>query len=278
MRRYIYVLFLVFFSNLSAQTIEVDSFYSPSMSKVMKYKVVLPEGYMADSLYPVCYLLHGYGGSADAWLENTKVLEYAKEYKYVFVLPSAGNSWYVNSFTKPEEKIEDYMVYDLPRRAASKFAIDTTEQALIGLSMGGYGTLVLGLRNPDKYKLLGPMSASMDVPGHVDKLTEYKRDGLRPSILEALGSDSTSYWDEHDPFILIEDLPPDSVPYIYITTGIDETFTQRIDFHRDFTNKLRALGIKYEYHETPGTHDFKFWDRELGNILRISGPFLRKEK
>ncbi len=276
--KYILMLALVSFSYAFAQTVEVDSFYSPSMQRVMNYKVVLPEGYTADTLYPVCYLLHGYGGNADAWLENTKVLEYAKEYKYVFVLPSAGNSWYVNSYTKPEEKVEDYMVYDLPRRAASKFAVDTTEQALIGLSMGGYGTLVLGLRNPDKYKLLGPMSASMDVPGHNYMLIAYGREGLRPSILEALGSDSTSYWDERDPFKLIQNMPPDSVPYIYITTGIDETFTQRIDFHRDFTNDLRALGIKYEYHETPGVHDYKFWDKELGNILRISGPYLRKEK
>jgi len=26
---------------------------------------------------------------------------------------------------------------------------------------------------------------------------------------------------------------------------------------------LRAKGVTYEYHERPGTHDWKFWDAEI---------------
>ncbi|HEX3073820.1 MAG TPA: hypothetical protein VHP30_09435 [Ignavibacteriales bacterium] len=55
------ILFYVSFNLVYAQTIGVDSFYSPSLEREMSYKFVLPAGYDKSKEYPVCYLLHGMG-------------------------------------------------------------------------------------------------------------------------------------------------------------------------------------------------------------------------
>lgn len=279
MRLFVFALFLALcFGFISAQTVEVDSFYSASLERGITYKVILPAGYDENESYPVCYLLHGMGASADEWINNTNITGYAKEYKYIFVIPSSGNHWYVNSYTDPKDRYEDYIVKDLPARASSKYPIDTTRQALIGYSMGGYGSLVLGLRYPEKYKFLGPMSSSMDVPGQTNRrLEEFKRGGLIESLNIAFGPDSSTYRNERDPFKLIGKTDAAKLPYIYLATGIDESFTQRIDFHREFTDSLRAMKIKYEYHETPGDHDYEYWNRELLNILRRWEEFLKRQ-
>jgi S-formylglutathione hydrolase FrmB len=267
------LLFAVFlfcsYGFISAQTIGVDSFYSPSLEREMSYKFVLPAGYDKSKEYPVCYLLHGMGAGADEWINNTALAEYAKEYSFVFIIPSTGDHWYVNSFKEPKDKYEDYMIKDLPEIAASKYSVDLNRQALIGYSMGGYGSLALGLRHPERYVLIASMSGSLDVPAQTNKrLEEYQRDWLILSLNRAFGPDTSAYRAEHDPFKLIAKNDAEDLPYIYLVTGIDESYTQRIDFHREFTDSLRAAKIKYEYHETPGNHDYNFWSRELLNILR----------
>jgi enterochelin esterase-like enzyme len=45
--------------------------------------------------------------------------------------------------------------------------------------------------------------------------------------------------------------------------GIEDGYRRFLPAHRAFTDLLRTYGAAYEYHETPGGHNWQFWDREI---------------
>lgn len=96
------VLVFLFPARDSAQThAQVDSFYSPSLRSMACYSVLLPDHYDSRRLYPVLYLLHGYGGNHLNWTELTDLPSYAGRLGMIIIMPFASNSWYVNSFSRP---------------------------------------------------------------------------------------------------------------------------------------------------------------------------------
>ncbi len=264
---------------VSAQpAVRSDSIFSPALGRSKGFIIILPPGYDRTSRYPVVYLLHGLGANPDMWLKRTSLERYARDYPYIFVMPDAADSWYVNSLTNPSDRYEDYLTRDLPAWLRAHYAIDTSRQALVGFSMGGYGALVLALRHPSEYWFTGDMSGGLDIPANISRLEANGRAWIIPSVTKAFGAESTAGRSRYDPFKLFRSAPPGSLPYVYMVTGIQEEFTGRITLHRQFADSLRAYGAAYEYHETPGKHTFEFWDKELPLILRRMKEIMEKGK
>jgi hypothetical protein len=75
------------------------------------FGILLPHGYSSsDGRYPVLYLLHGGGkGRYSDFIEKLNISEYAKKYRQIIVMPSAPESWYVNSWKDPKLAWQDYL-------------------------------------------------------------------------------------------------------------------------------------------------------------------------
>jgi len=256
-------------SNLRAQpVVRVDSFYMPSLGKTKQLSVLLPDGYTPHRRYAVLYLLHGYGGGNNDWLARTKIKEYVNGMPLIVVMPDAGNSWCVNSVTEPGERYEDYLANDIPAYIQKLYSIDTTRQAIAGLSMGGYGALMLGLRHPDRYAFAGSLSGAITFPRGMTDTTRDVEKALFPSLRRAFGDWPNEARTSYDLFILYKQTPKNSMPYLYMVTGIQDGYHKFLPAHRVFTDLLRAYGAAYEYHETPGGHSWQFWDREIQYLLK----------
>jgi len=70
-------------------------------------------------------------------------------------------------------------------------------------------------------------------------------------------------------FQIVEKIGKDEIgtlPYLYIVCGTDDGF---LEGNRDFAAMLREKLIPVEYRESPGGHDWDYWDRELKNVLKI---------
>jgi S-formylglutathione hydrolase FrmB len=112
-----------------------------------RFVVMLPTAFDSTRRYPVLYLLHGWGGGSLDWSTKTRLHAYATTAQILVVMPRAENSWYVNSATNATIRYEDYIVQDLPKHVITRFPVaDASRQAIAGLSMGGYGALLLGAR------------------------------------------------------------------------------------------------------------------------------------
>jgi S-formylglutathione hydrolase FrmB len=261
---------LIFFcSDLPAQSIaRVDSFYMPSLGRTKKLSVLIPAKYDPRVHYPVLYLLHGYSGGYDNWGSKTKIAEYVRDIPMIVVMPDGENSWYVNSAMEPSDRFEDYIVNDLPNYIQKAYSIDTTKQGIAGLSMGGYGALVLALRHPAKYRFAGSLSGAIAFPRGMTDTTRQPEHSLLPSLKHAFGEKSGASRSAYDLFLLSRQTSKESMPYIYMAMGTLDNYRSFLPAHRALTDLLRGAGVSYEYHETPGGHSWQYWDTEIQPLLK----------
>ena len=138
--------------------------------------VSLPPGYDADAnrRYPVVYLLHGYGLRAERWMTFARIEAGANQSmtgggtgerarEMILVNPDAyslyDGSMYSSSVTAGDW--ETFIAEDLVAYIDSHYRTipNRTSRGLAGHSMGGYGTVRLGMKRPDVFSSLYPMSA-----------------------------------------------------------------------------------------------------------------------
>ena len=143
--------------------------------------VYLPPGYKTHrkQRYPVLYLLHGYMDYPDDWFGAKhmfvnateaidKALESGAAREMIVVMPNAYTvymgSMYSNSVTTGDW--ESFIVHDLVSYIDAQYRTipDRASRGLAGHSMGGYGTMRLGMKFPQVFSSLYAMSACCLAP------------------------------------------------------------------------------------------------------------------
>jgi enterochelin esterase-like enzyme len=138
--------------------------------------VYLPPSYAKNRhrRYPVVYFLHGYDDSSDnwygparSWINLPAVLDKAfaeaGNREMIFVTPNAftryHGSFYSNSVTTGNW--EDYIVHELVPYIDAHYRTipERAGRGLSGHSMGGYGTIRIGMRHPDVFSSIYLLSA-----------------------------------------------------------------------------------------------------------------------
>jgi putative tributyrin esterase len=266
-RLMIFALFLTVAWQSHGQTSLVeDSLFSTSLGTVKAFRVLSPPLDRKAPLRPGLVLLHGFGGNYRNWTELTQIRRIIDSLQIVVIMPDGENSWYVNSLFDSTARFEDYIVRDVVPVLSKRFGVDTARTGIAGLSMGGYGSLVLGLRHPDTFCFIGAMSSSLDIPFGIPLLDQKGRGGLKSSLIATFGEEQ-SQWSVYDPFRLLPALDPEHAPYVYLVTGIQDQFGGRLVLHRSFAQLLSIHAFHYEYHETPGRHNWDFWGREIRGVI-----------
>jgi S-formylglutathione hydrolase FrmB len=243
-----------------------DTIMASSLGHRAVYRVVLPENYDSAFRYPVLWLLHGYGGDETDWLRQTELLRELRRYPILVILPSVKNSFYVNSRADPASRYEDFVVHDLHDDVVRRYAVDTLREGIAGLSMGGYGALMLALRHPRRYRFAGVLSGALLVPSPVER-EDTLAVGLLPAIDSAFGPEPNPHRRAHDPFVLFRRTPAPELPYLYFLIGVADPFSTFLPRNRALTDSLCAYGARYEYHEVPGGHDWRVWGGALPSLL-----------
>ena len=237
-------------------------FHSFSLSRDMRYRVLLPAVYEASGRFPVLYLLHGLYGDYLNWDTRTRLEEYAKATHLIIVMPDADDSWYANSATVPADKFEDYITKDLISQIDKNFRTlrDRHARAIAGLSMGGYASVKFGLKYPDLFIFAGSLSGAFNAAQNLDAL----RPEFRAKLVEVFGNEESSTRTKNDVFSLLSVPHRGPLPYFYLACGTADSF---LGTNRAFAQQLSSRELPYEYHETPGAHSWDYWDRELQPLL-----------
>lgn len=267
--------------SLPAQTLLLaDSAYSSVLQRMKKFGVMLPQGYDTTRRYPVLYLLHGWGGGYQDWSSKTRLQDYISWCDLIVVMPDGENSWYVNSAVNPRGRFEDYVATELPALVASRYAADTSKQAIAGLSMGGYGAVLLGMKYPARYSVIGSFSGALTMPRDLRVREGWNRaakgnngDFALPSLQEAFGKENSPAREKESVFTALRTVAAfDSarkqhLPYVYLATGIQDPLSHIIPGNRELRDSLYAAKLRYEYHETPGKHSWDYWNEALKSFL-----------
>ncbi|MEO8099949.1 MAG: alpha/beta fold hydrolase [Acidobacteriota bacterium] len=129
--------------------------------------VYLPASYKTSSnrRYPVVYFLHGYGAHAETYWNSLSVAAAADtaSAEMILVLPDAftiyDGSMFSNSPTTGDW--ETFIAGDLVNYIDGHYRTiaDRAARGLAGHSMGGYGTVRIGMKRPDAFGALYAMSS-----------------------------------------------------------------------------------------------------------------------
>jgi S-formylglutathione hydrolase FrmB len=251
------------------QAIIRDAAYqSAALGRAMKYRILLPAGYDRSARrYPVLYLLHGLAGSYLDWDTKTHLEEYAAPLQVIIVMPDAGDSWYTNSVTNPQDRFEDYIAMEIIAEIDKTYRTIATRhaRAIGGLSMGGYGAVKFALKYPNLFAFAGVFSGTLAVARDPDFKTRAGEKYNR-QLLEIYGAANSPTRAANDVFALAEKATPDALPYFWIACGTSDGL---LDSNRRFVALLQQRRISYTYTEAPGAHTWAFWDEELPSMLRV---------
>lgn len=243
-------------------------FQSATLDRRMRYRVLLPAGYSTSHrYYPVLYLLHGYMNPYYEWDKQTSLARYLEEghHELVVILPQFDNSFYVNSFKKPADKYESYFFDDLLPHVEAHYRVrsEPPARAVAGVSMGGYGALLYGLRKPWKFALAASFSGPVDL---MKFRPEDSRALFDPFVLEdVIGPFASDYRKNLDLFEMAGNADPKTLPYLWLSCGSEDGL---LSFNLHFVELLVEKKARFEFHTAPGNHEWEYWDAELPLFLR----------
>ena len=299
MKPFLTILFTVFLiiGNVHAQSsiVQKDSFYSPSVQIQLKYSVILPASYNKNSSekHPVVYMLHGHTGNYTSWITYANLpVDLATQNNGMIILPDGGNSWYVNWSGQTDGKPhrwEDMLVKDSIPDVAKKYRTINNKKAraIGGLSMGGYGALAVGLKNPNLFGFVFSTAGAIDFCQNIK--SEMARDALdwnSPQLWsdgdrtidvkdfstqtertpQGLVFKTAADADLYDPYLLIAKTDTASLPFIHIDCGTRDDFTKDAF---EFVQQVKSKTNRYSFLILPGGHEVPYWEQSIRHTLLI---------
>ena len=278
MKRYFLslIVLLAFSIGANASKVVTDSIYSKNLNCWQKYNVYLPTGFeKSEKQYPVVYLLHGLYGSYDNWnnqggmkLVADELIGTGEACEMVIIMPNAGNydvRNYQNGYFNVEDwPYEDFFFNELLPEAEKKYRVigDKEHRAIMGLSMGGGGSVVYCQRHPDMFSSCYAMSAWLD-----NKMGEVGGNNQKKDKLYIV-CESVS---EHSTITFVENADDATVAKLRtvkwcIDCGDDDFL---MDLSVLLYQKMRDKKIKAELRIRNGVHNWEYWH----TALRMALPF-----
>ena len=123
-----------------------------------RYVKYLPEDFDENKKYPLVFFLHGAGERGDDLDVASRhgymkyVREEGREYPFIFIAPQCPFDKYWGCYTESLLVFLDYICEELP--------VDKDRIYLTGLSMGGTGTWMLAMADPDRFACIAPVCGS----------------------------------------------------------------------------------------------------------------------
>jgi S-formylglutathione hydrolase FrmB len=239
--------------------------------------VILPDpgnmGTVALATRKVLYLLHGLSDDASAWSRYTSIETVAAAYGLVVVMPSAGRSFYID---QPNgQRYFSYLTEELPRYLGQIFGLSRRREDtfVAGNSMGGYGAIKAALLHPELYAAAASFSGVLSI-AVLQLLPE--DDPRRAEFSLLFGDLERVVGGEHDPAVWLERAAkdPSRLPRLFISVSRQEDIYPLSGM---FHEACKSLGVRSEYHEEDGAHDWFFWDGQIRRFLSSAlGPIPAK--
>ena len=278
---------------ISAQTVSSSGHYSQGKvieglsmqsqigKRAVNYSVYLPPDYeMSQRSYPVVYLLHGYSDNETAWVQFGEVNASADRAianrdipPMIIVMPDAGVSWYINSFDG-SNPFEDILIQEFIPYIDKTWSTRKTREfrAVAGLSMGGYGALILSIKNPDVFSSCAAFSAAVFTDNEVKEMSEDRYERFFKNIYgpETNSNRLTQHWHEHSVIHLINTLPEDQLKRVsfYIDNGDDDfLFEGNAMLHI----AMRKRGVPHQFRVRDGAHNWTYWRTHITQGLKFIG-------
>lgn len=246
------------------------NYVSAALQRTVPLQVILPidkwspDGKLLnEKKFKTLYLLHGFLGNYTDWVSGTRIQRWAEERNLAVVMPSGDNAFYVDR-PATGNCYGRFIGQELVEMTRRMFPLsEKREDTFIGgLSMGGFGAMVSGLKYHDTFGAILSFSGVLEFlksdvtnPKRVNMQFE---EGLFGDLEKAVASEKNPIW-------LAKQLAgKQNLPDIYIACGTEDYL---LPHSRNFRDLLLKNGFCVTYEEGPGGHDWDFWDTYIKKAL-----------
>ena len=265
----------------SGELREDEAFTSAILDRKIRASVYLPPSYnaakRAGSRFPVVYLLHGLGDNHRAWprLGSIKptlddLIGSSKLRPIIVIMPDAASSWYVNDRRADGNgRIFDAFRSDLINAVDARYATAACRRgrAIGGLSMGGYGALLLGFARPNLYAAVVSLSGAVfaenlsEEPKRREFLASLFR-GVHGSPIE---DKRLAEWNIFDRLKSV--VATAATPQVWLSAGDDDFFPSIVSGTVRVYQILQRAKIPAELRIDDATHHWSYWRRSVAPAL-----------
>jgi S-formylglutathione hydrolase FrmB len=248
-------------------------FFSEALGLTCAAHVLLPQptvlqigmsGGKARDKYPTLYLLHGLSDDHTIWTRRTSIERYAAERNIAVVMPAVGRSFYQDMASG--SKYWSFVSEELPALCQRYFPLSAAREDnfAAGLSMGGYGALRLGLARPDKFAAAASLSGALDLARRLREADKPSSRVNRQEWVGIFGPELKAPPDANLWLLASKVATSPTRPALYVACG---TGDELIGESRTFRQHLETAGLPVTYHESPGTHEWGYWDAQIQRVL-----------
>jgi enterochelin esterase-like enzyme len=232
-------------------TVSIHEYSSKSLGRLRTLRVYTPPDYdrHTRTKYPVLYLFHGSGDNEATWTEfghahliTDNLLAQGKIKPMIIVMPE-GHAWLgqptgTNSEARTRNitLFEQDLLNDVMPLVEDNYRVKSGREnrAIVGLSMGGAQSLGIGLKHPELFAYVGGMSSGMRNPANAYA-------GLLKNSKEI----------------------NKQLKLLWFSCGKSD---QLMEANREFDRLLTERGIKHQFVEAEGAHQWRVWRRNLAEF------------
>lgn len=252
-----------------AGRVEYAEFPSASLGRNVRYAVSLPPSYdkKSSQRYPLVIFLHGLNNDERDWESHcieTKLEALRAASKvgdFIVAIPFGANSFYLNA--QDGTRYEDAIVKDfLPFVDKTYRTIPSPRSRLIeGISMGGYGALLIAFKHPELFAGVAAHSAALfDELPQPPKSPEDRGGKYRYDLATKLfGSPpDPAFFQANNPLYLAR---TNAAALKRLKIYFDIGQSDRYGFEKGnlkLSETLKAAGVAHEYTLAPGAHGWSF--------------------
>jgi S-formylglutathione hydrolase FrmB len=268
---------------------------TPAFTTPTKVGVDLPVGYHAHphKRWPVTYFLAGIMNTYASLNHVVDGVKLTRRFPAIAVSPNGDSGWWsdwYNGGAKGAPAYETFVIDQLIPLIDRRFRTIPTraERAVIGVSMGGYGAMMLAARHPDLFGEAATLSGAVDTNFQPIAAVLSASPTFQGGAVDAIyGSQATQgvRWHGHNPTDLAANLRRTRVQVRtangFPNPGIGEHLLSadspscviEAGVHQgslNFTRKLNALHIPHLWEDYgPGCHTPPNFKREITDTLRV---------
>ena len=229
------------------------SFMSECLTRQVAFNVILPTDRFGPTMpkeepIKALYLLHGVTGSSSFWLTASALGSLSAMHNLAIIMPDGENHFYTDDEDWFGFKWGEYVGKELVEYTRNIFPLSRRrEDTLIGgVSMGGYGAILNGLRYPETFGHIVGISNAL-VTRDVQRRADTGSDGFSRGYFESIFGDLDKVSGSiHDPWAAAEQLRNSGrpLPTIYQAVGTE-------DFLYPVNQDFRALMEKLAWPDLP---------------------------
>jgi len=227
-------------------------FFANSIQKASSMNLLIPE---RPGPWATLYLLHGLSDDHTMWQRRTSIERYVEGTRLLVVMPDGHRNFYVNDPRPGGMAYEDHIVRDVRGFVERTFPVVRSRRgrAIAGLSMGGYGAMMLGLKHAGLFSVISAHSGAFGLLHMGDR---------RPQFADLLASLSKT---KYDCASLARALKRSGRKVaIRFDCGTDDGL---IDRNRALHAQMEKVHLAHEYAEYPGGHNWAYWDEHIRETL-----------